>query len=284
MSLTLTALHRFPLKSGRGETLDSAAVQAWGLDGDRRWMVVDAAGEAVTAREQRRLLLVHPRIRDDGGLDLTSPDLPDLTVARPDGTEHADVSLFHGTPFPAAVADAEAHAWFSELCGEPVRLVYADDPSSRHASTRLAGPGVPLAFGDGYPLLVATEESLAALNELVAQGPRADEGPLPMVRFRPNLVVAGDRPWAEDGWRRLRVGDAVLRAVKGCARCSIPTTDHETGIRYKEPTFTLAQHRRWDGAVWFAMNLVPETPGAVLRVGDEVELLETVDHSDGPPR
>jgi uncharacterized protein YcbX len=72
--------------------------------------------------------------------------------------------------------------------------------------------------------------------------------------------------------------------VKGCARCAIPTTDEVTAVRYKEPTYTLARHRRWDGAVWFAMNVVPETPGATLRVGDEVEILESVDASDGPPR
>ena len=82
-----------------------------------------------------------------------------------------------------------------------------------------------------------------------------------MVRFRPNLVVAGGTAWAEDGWRRLRIGDAVFRAVKGCDRCAIPTTDEDTAVRRKEPTYTLARHRRWDGAVWFGMNLVPETPG-----------------------
>ena len=105
-----------------------------------------------------------------------------------------------------------------------------------------------------------------------------------MVRFRPNLVVSGGEAWAEDGWRRLRIGEAVFRAVKGCDRCVVAATDAETALRGKEPTATLARHRRWDGAVWFGMNLVPETPGAVLTVGDEVELLETVPAPDGPPR
>ena len=93
-----------------------------------------------------------------------------------------------------------------------------------------------MAFADGYPLLLATEESLAALNELIAQGSKADEGPLSMTRFRPNLVVAGAPAWTEDGWRRLRVGEATFLAVKGCARCAIPTTDEVTAVRYKEPT------------------------------------------------
>ncbi len=110
-----------------------------------------------------------------------------------------------------------------------------------------------------------------------------------MVRFRPNLVVDGSPPWEEDGWRRVRVGDAEFRVVKGCDRCAIPTTDEVTAVRRKEPTYTLAQHRRWDGAVWFAMNLVPVTPGATLRVGDEVEVLDqtaddrTVRRADARP-
>ncbi len=284
MGLRLTELRRFPVKSCRGESLQSAVVEPWGLAGDRRWMLVDETGEAVTAREQRRMLLIHPRIREDGGLDVSAPDQPALSVARPNGDEHVDVTVFGRTPFAAAPADSEAHAWFSRLLGEPVRLVYADDPHRRPANPAFAGPGVPLHLGDGYPMLLASEESLAALNDLIAEGRRADEGPVPMVRFRPNLVVAGEHAWSEDGWRRLRVGEAVFRAVKGCDRCAIPTTDEETAVRRKEPTYTLARHRRWDGATWFGMNLVPETPGATLRVGDEVELLEVVDAPDGPPR
>ena len=152
--------------------------------------------------------------------------------------------------------------------------MYADDPNRRQANPEFAGPGVPMHFGDGYPLLLTTTSSLATLNELIAGGPKADEGPVPMVRFRPNLVVDGSLPWAEDGWLRLRVGEAEFRLVKGCDRCAIPTTDENTAVRRKEPTYTLAQHRRWDGAVWFGMNLVPLSPGATLHVGDEVEVLD----------
>ena len=103
-----------------------------------------------------------------------------------------------------------------------------------------------------------------------------------MVRFRPNLVIAGGIPWAEDGWRRLRMGEAEFRAVKGCDRCAIPTTDEETAVRGKEPTYTLAKHRRWDGAVWFGMNVVPLTPGATLHVGDPVEVLDSAADSGRP--
>ena len=282
--LTLTELHRFPVKSCRGQRLETAVVERWGLAGDRRWMLVDATGEAVTAREHRALLLVHPRLRGDGGLEISGPGLADLVVPRPPGDRLVDVTVFGRQPFAAALAGRAADDWFTELLGERVRLVFADDADRRQADPAFAGPGVPMKLADGYPLLLTTGASLDALNELIAAGRRAEEGPLPMVRFRPNLVVGGARPWVEDGWRRIRVGTAEFRLVKGCARCAIPTTDEQTAVRGKEPTYTLSRHRRWDGAVWFGMNLVPVSPGATLHVGDEVEVLDEQPTDQGPPR
>src|SRR5262249_35446290 len=102
------------------------------------------------------------------------------------------------------------------------------------------------------------------------------EGPLPMMRFRPNLVVAGAPAWAEDGWRVLRIGTARFRAVKGCSRCVLTTVDPDTGRKGKEPIATLARHRRWEGKGWFAINLIPDSPGARVCVGDQIEVLERV--------
>ena len=250
--LSLTELRRFPVKSCRGQELETAVVEPWGLAGDRRWMLVDDAGETVTAREHREMLLIRPRLRADGGLEVSAPDQEDLVVPRPpDGSRLVDVTVFKRAPFGATPAGHEADAWFSKVLGRSVRLVFADDPHRRQADPEYAGPGVPMHFGDGHPLLLTTEASLAALNEHIAAGEKAGEGPLPMVRFRPNLVIGGGRPWAEDGWVRLRVGEAEFRLVQGCARCAIPTTDAESAVRGKEPTYTLAKHRRWDGAVWF---------------------------------
>lgn len=287
VALTLSAVHRFPVKSCRGEELAQAVVEPWGLRGDRRWMLVDETGETVTAREHPRMLLLEPRLRDDGGLDVIGPDLPMLTVPAA-ASDPIAVSVFGRTPFLATSAEADAHAWFSKALGEPVRLVYADDPFRRLANPVFAGPGAAMAFQDGYPLHVTSTISLDRLNEWIAAGPRADEGNLPMIRFRPNVVVSGDAgdlvPFEEDGWRRVRIGAAYFRCVKGCDRCAIPTTDHASAERFKEPTYTLAQYRRFDGAVWFGMDLVPENPGTVIHVGDEVEILAAEDAPDGPPR
>lgn len=287
MAVVVTEVRRFPVKSCRGEMLDEGVVEPWGLQGDRRWMLVDDLGEAVTIRERGGMVLLHPALRGNGGLvvtDASGPGLPPLSVDPPTGDDRTPVTLFHGPPFLAEVADPEAHEWFSKAVGEPVRLVYADDPARRPANPAYAGPGVPMAFADGYPLHLATEQSLVDLNDRILEGPLRDQGPLPMARFRPNLVVSGAPAWAEDGWRRLRIGAGVYRSVKGCPRCAIPTTDELSAERGKEPTATLARFRRWDGAVWFGTNLVCETPGVTIRVGDEVEVLDEVDPSDGPPR
>jgi uncharacterized protein YcbX len=278
----LSAITRYPVKSCRGHGVQSAVVEPWGLAGDRRWLVVDEDGQGMTAREHPRLLLATPRLRPDGGLRLESPDAPPIEVDVPEG-EIVPVRV-HSSELAGTPAALEASAWFSKIVGEPARLVFLDDPTRRHPNPRFARPSDYVSFADGYPMLVATSASLAQLNEWIADGPRADEGPLPMVRFRPNLVIDGTAPFEEDGWRRIRVGAAEFRVVKGCDRCVMTMTDPDTTVRTKEPIATLAKYRRWDGETWFGMNIIPDSPGAELTVGDDVEILEAVPAPDGPPR
>jgi uncharacterized protein YcbX len=280
----LTAINRFPVKSCRGEALDRATIEPWGLAGDRRWQVVDDDGLCITARERPRMLLIRTTLRPDGGLLLSSPDAPELAVDAPSGGARVAVRT-HRSPLDATPAGDEAHAWFSKVLDTSVRLVYLDDPTHRHPNPQFARPSDLVSFADAYPYLLACSASLAALNGWIAAGPRAAEGPLRMIRFRPNLVIGGDdEPWAEDGWRRVRVGAAVFRAVKGSDRCAITLTDPDTAVRGKEPIATLARYRKWDGETWFGMNLVPDTPGVEIAVGDPVEVLESVPAPDGPPR
>ena len=284
MPLTVTDLYRYPVKSCRGQRLPAAAVEPWGLAGDRRWMIVDPSGEVVTAREHPRLLLVTP-FPGDGAIRLTGSAMPDLTVPVPPGDDLIPVTVWD-SKLLAAPADGAADAWLSEVAGEPVRLVYLDDPTRRRPNPRYSRDGDRVSFADGYPLLLTAESSLAELNRLIAAGPLAAEGPLPMRRFRPSVVVAGAEPWAEDGWRLLRIGDVVFRAVKGCDRCVLTTIDPDTAVKGKEPIATLARRRRWDGKVWFGTNLIPDSPRGAgsIRVGDPVRILEQADHSDGPLR
>ena len=282
MALTVTDLYRHPVKSCRGERLDVASVERWGFAGDRRWMLVDSYGECVTAREHHRLLLAAPALAEDGLL-LLATDAPQLFVRTPTATP-IDITVHGRGPFPAMLADDAAHRWFSDLIGEPVRLVYQADPSARVPNQAFAGPDDRAALQDAYPYLVTTQASLAAVNEEIARGRLASEGPLPMRRFRPNIVVDGDLPWAEDGWRRVRIGDVTFRAVKGCDRCVMTTVDPDTAAHGKEPIATLARIRRWDGTTWFGMNLVPDEPFGEIAVGARFDVLEAIGETDGPPR
>ncbi|WP_139977843.1 MOSC domain-containing protein [Nocardioides litoris] len=283
MPATLTRITRFPLKSARGEDLAEGVVEPQGLAGDRRWMLVDAGGKAVTARQVPRLVLLHPVITATG-LRVTAPgaDRP-LLVARPDGAEQVPVRVFSSS-FTAAPAGPEADAWSSAALGVDVRLVHLDDPARRPTSPDFSEAGDRVSLADGYPLLIATEASLAALNDEVLAAAPTGRDPLPMDRFRPNVVVAGVPAWSEDDWRVVRIGEAVFRAVKGCARCVLTTVDPETGEKEREPLASLARIRRYDGKTWFGVNLVPDTPGAVVRLGDEVEVLEAAPPGAGPLR
>jgi uncharacterized protein YcbX len=280
--LMLTGINRFPVTSLRGQAVASAVVEPWGLRGDRRWMVVDSEAVLVTAREHPHMLLARPQITGRG-LRITRPGADPIEIDTPDGRHMCDVAVWKSV-VSAAVATSEATAWFTDLLGQPVRLVYLDDPTRRRPNPLYARPDDRVSFADGYPLLMTSEASLAALNQHIADGPRSIEGPLPMIRFRPNLVIGGSAAWAEDGWRRVRIGEAVFRAVKGCDRCVLTTIDPDTAVKGKEPIATLARHRRWDGKTWFGMSLIPDTPGASVTVGDEVEILDAVDAPDGPPR
>ncbi|WP_375492234.1 MOSC domain-containing protein [uncultured Jatrophihabitans sp.] len=283
MSATLQAINRFPVKSCRGQAMTSAIVERQGLAGDRRWMIVDEDAMLITAREYGHLLLVVPTLHDDGSLDFVAPDMPPLHVPVPDPANRLPVYVWK-TEVLASVADDAAHAWFSKVLGKPARLVHLDDTDGRRPSQDRSRPDDRVSFADGYPLLAVTTGSMDALNDLIAAGPRADEGPLPVIRFRPNVVIDSTDAWAEDGWRRLRIGEAYFRAVKGCDRCVMTLVDPVTAARGKEPIATLARHRRWDGATWFGMDLIPDNPGAAVHVGDDVEILESVPAPDGPPR
>lgn len=281
--LTVSSLARYPVKSCRGEQLESATVEPWGLAGDRRWMVVDDAGAAITAREIHQLLLVHPA-PTPAGLRLSAPGLAPLDVRTPERRQHAIVDVW-GSRVPAAVADAPAHAWFSEVVGFGARLVYLDDPTVRPTNPERTHPDDRVSFADAYPLLLTSEASLDALNEYIADGPHAAEGPLPMTRFRPSVVVQGAPAWAEDDWRAIRIGGVPFRVVKGCDRCVLTMLDPDTAAKGMEPIATLARHRRWDGRTWFGINLVPDThERRGMRVGDEIEIISAVTPGEGPLR
>ncbi|MCZ7434600.1 MOSC domain-containing protein [Streptomyces sp. WMMC1477] len=270
---TLAALHVYPVKSFTGTALDEAVVEPWGLAGDRRWMAVGREGRQLTQRDAPGLALATARLRADGGVVLAAPGMPELAVDAPGPAGAVTRVRVFGSAVRARSAAPAADAWLSRCLGEPARLVWMGEPErDRPVDPEFGAPGDTVSFADGYPLLLTTVASLDALNSLIAQGDHADEGPLPMSRFRPNLVVRGTTPWAEDGWKRISVGEVGFRVARPCGRCVVTTTDQRTAERGKEPLRTLARHRRFGDLLAFGQNLIPENPGRV-RSGDELRVL-----------
>lgn len=261
---TLSALYRYPVKSLRGEAFDTLEVTPRGLAFDRRWMVVDGEGRFLTQRQQPRMALIQARVGADGRLRLQAPGMPDIEVTPADTDRRMTVRVWDDS-LPAAPADAAAGLWLGEILGVPCHLVYLPDDSRRPVDPHYAQPADQVGFADGFPFLLISQPSLEDLNARL-------ERPVSMLRFRPNLVVTGCEAFAEDGWRRIRVGDLSFRVAKPCSRCVIPTIDIETGEKGREPLQTLQRYRRREHKVYFGQNLIHDGPGT-LRVGMPVEVL-----------
>ncbi len=292
----LSGLFIYPVKSLRGIALTSCAVDPLGLVGDRRFLVVDPAGQFLTQRTVPRMALVSTALSADtltlsaenhGRLSVplrTPADLPAAPLS---------VSIWRSKNLLADDCGSEPAAWLSTVLHTPVRLVRIGEnfrrpilfkpayapPSISAEAPRLEGRIVSdelFTFADGYPFLAVSEASLAHLNDrLVSRGAE----PVPMDRFRPNLVLSGCEPFAEDTWPRLRIGDIVFRAAGPCSRCAITTTDQLTGEREgPEPLRTLASFRRDPddpSDVNFGQNLVHDTKSGTLHLGASAAPLPT---------
>lgn len=273
MLARLTALYLYPVKSLGGVRVDNATVDALGLVGDRRFMVVDETGRFLTQRTLPRMALIRTALASDT-LQLTQEGRGGVTVPlAPDpAAPLRTVSVWKSEGLQAEDAGDAAATWLSDQLATRCRLVRIGRQFMRPVLKASATAGDIVSFADAYPFLILSEASLANLNDrLVASG----EDPVPMNRFRPNLVVTGCAPYAEDTWPRFRIGDVVFRAGGPCARCVITTTDQDTAERGQEPLRTLATYRRDSEdptGVNFGQNLIHETKAGVLRVGDELRV------------
>ena len=269
--IVLTGIAIYPLKSGAGVDLDAREVEARGLRGDRRWMVIDADGVCVTARERPQLVRVRAEIAGPGlrlGMDGGEP----LDVRYPEPGSRAARVWIWGQACSALDAGDSAARWMSEALDKPVRLVAMDDGVRRRPDPECTLPEDEVSFADCYPVLAIGRSSLDDLNTRTP-------APVSMRRFRPNFVVTGGTPYVEDHWRRIRIGSVEFEGVENCERCELPTIDPDTGIPdpRREPMRTLARYRRRPtGAVFLGQNLVPRGTGTV-RVGDRVVVLESAD-------
>ena len=263
MTLRLTGISLYPIKSAGGIALERSEVDEFGLRHDRRWMVVDDSGAFLSQRSHPRMALVTPSL-EGHRLRIQAPGMPVIeTPLRPRGGVTTTVTVWDDT-CPATWLGEDTSRWFSEFLETPCSLVYMGDDVFRPANPAFSPPQARVSFADAFPFLLISVESLADLNRRLAH-------PLPMNRFRPNLVVAGGKPYGEDEWRRLTIGGMGFRVVKPCGRCVVTTTDQATTERGQEPLRTLATYRRRDGEVMFGQNVLHETTGR-LQVGDQVTM------------
>ena len=265
--LTVSRLFVYPIKSLGGTELDAAEVEARGFRHDRRWMLVDGDGAFLSQRRHPRMALARARA-EDARLVVEAPGMPDLELPLRSEPGPAVRACVWGDEVEAVSCGDDADLWFAEFFGASCRLVHMPDETERAVDPLYAGAADRVGFADSFPFLLLSEASLDDLNARL-------DGPLPVNRFRPNIVVAGCVPYEEDRWRRVRIGGVGFRAVKPCSRCAITVVDQETGEKGKEPLRTLASYRKVGSNVFFGQYAVPDGSGR-LRVGDAVEVVSQI--------
>ena len=254
-NITLASIFVHPIKSCRAVELRAATVSAIGLAGDRLWQVVDGNQRGMTQRQHPILATVQPTLTDDGGVQVRAPGREPLDVALP--THPVTTRSHFGLPVPGLDAGEEAAEWFSSLLGAPSRLVRMANPDGWRLPDDLDVFGQAAPFTDAAPILVTATASLEHLRAHASE-------PFGMDRFRPNLVVAGSTPWAEDTWTDLRVGEATVRVVTPWPRCAIPQIDQLTGDRRREPARVLRDLRWCTSAPHVAAAWQPILEGNAL--------------------
>jgi uncharacterized protein YcbX len=230
-------------------------------------MLVSETGKFLTQRQFPQLTQLMAEVRD-GELYLSTPSLSPIQVPQPAPTTPPVAVQVWKDQVPALPAGEKIHDWISQFLGERARLVFMPDSTQRLVASQRVPAETNVSFADAFPYHLLAQPSLDDLNQ------RLPEESFQPISFRPNVVIAGDfPPYAEDAWERFRIGEAVFRCVKLCARCSITTIHPYIGVgQGAEPLRMLEQYRRWKGQVWFGQNVILEA-GTHIQVGDEVEVL-----------
>jgi uncharacterized protein YcbX len=262
--ITVSSLIYYPIKACRGSEVESSEVERMGLEHDRRLMVTTEAGEFLTQREYPRLAFVMPTLKNEV-LTICAPDFDSIQISIQKTGVPQLVNVWNSKGVRAIDQGDEAAQWLSDWLGAPVRLVHIADGFKRKVNPQYAIlEDDHTGFADGYPILLISEESLQDLNARL-------DTPVPMNRFRPNLVVRGCEPYAEDTWNKIKIGDVELAVVKPCPRCVVTTIDKETLEQVKEPLKTLSKYRRHELGAIFGQNIIPINGGS-LRLGMNVEV------------
>ena len=268
----LSEINIYPIKSLAGISLKEARIERRGLEFDRRWMLIDENNKFLTQREFPKMATVGIEILPDG-LQVSSNGDSLKCAFEPPGSAAETVKIW-SSRCRAKIYESAVNEWFSDILQTNCKLAVMPEDTQRKVNYFYAvNKDDHVSFADGYPFLLIGENSLADLNSRLPEA-------LPMNRFRPNFVVAGSEGFAEDGWKKIKIGEAIFHVVKPCARCVITTIDQAAGEKNgQEPLKTLAgfriPKRSIKKKILFGQNLIAEKAGAVLRVGDKIEVLET---------
>jgi uncharacterized protein YcbX/ferredoxin len=262
--IALSKLFVHPIKSMRGLQLSHAQVTDCGLAFDRLFMLTDAQGAFITARQYPEMVQFTPAIMP-GGIHISTPDGSSLLVRFDDFEPAPEQTEVWGNTFTARIATDKINHWFSQQMNKKVQLRWLGEHPTRRVKKH---PAVPLSFADGYPFLLINDASLHDLQQRCPAGTQVEQ-------FRPNLVVSGAEPYAEDSWQTIRVGEVIFDLVKPCSRCVLTTVSPQRGRKHPsgEPLTTLKSYRMAEnGDIDFGHNMIARNSG-IIRQGDEVEVL-----------
>ena len=260
----VSQLFIYPVKSLGGIEISSAMLTDRGFEHDRRWMLVDAYNRFISQRELPELALVQVSITDEG-LKVVHKHCKEETIIpfEPLMTDHIFVTIWDDICMAQLVSET-LNEWFSRVLSFPCKLVYMPGSTRRKVDVNYAPNNEITSFSDGYPFLIIGQSSLDELNKKLAE-------PLPIERFRPNIVFTGGAPNEEDIFENFTINEINFYGVKPCARCVIPTIDQQTAVKGKEPLKTLATYRLKNNNVYFGQNLLHNGSGEI-KVGDEIDV------------
>lgn len=270
--MNLSEINIYPIKSLGGISLESATVENRGLQYDRRWMLVDETNKFITQREFPKMAIISVEITKNNLV--VSSNGKGLEIPFETNSEETASVKIWSSRSRAKVYRREINRWFSDVLQTECKLVLMPAETVRKVNYFYAVHKTDtVSFADGYPVLLIGEESLTDLNSRL-------KTPVLMNRFRPNLVVSGADAFAEDGWKQIKIGNAVFHVVKPCGRCVMTTIEQESGEKQgTEPLKTLASYRipkrSIKRKILFGQNLIAENAGAILNLGDKVEIIET---------
>jgi len=273
--LSISQLHIYPIKSARGISLETMQLNRKGPECDRRWMVIDQDNNFITQRNTPQMCLINTQHIDEGLL-VSANGAGQCTL--PTGGYALTQSSVWDDDVQGQDCGDKAADWISSFLGKKCRIIYMADNYSRLVDAEYASQDVQISFADGFPLLITTEASLDDFNSKLGNSEshieNSDESDfkIGMDRFRPNIVITGNEPWAEDRWHKIAIGDTEFSLVKPCSRCIIPSIDPMTANKQMQVNQTLLKYRRHDKKAYFGKNAFYNRLGSI-RVGDTVSII-----------